>query len=72
MCALGTRDCTSNVCTLNVCQIPTAMDGVKNGTETDIDCGGGGGVPTCPDNSTCVDGPRDCTSGNCAAGMCAP
>jgi hypothetical protein len=72
MCVQGTRDCTSKVCTGSVCQMPTTMDGVKNGTETDIDCGGGNGAPTCPANATCLDGARDCTSGSCVGGMCGP
>ena len=34
------------VCTGNVCQAPSCSDGVQNGNETDLNCGGG----TCPDN----------------------
>ena len=71
-CALGPRDCASFVCTGNVCQAPTNGDGVKNGTETDIDCGGGNGAPLCAATQACVDGPRDCQSGVCAGNMCQP
>lgn len=34
------RDCMSGVCKLNTCQKPSCTDGVKNGDETGIDCGG--------------------------------
>jgi hypothetical protein len=49
----------------------TCTDGVKNGQETDIDCGG----PLCP---KCVNGKMcvqasDCASGSCSAGkLCQP
>ena len=46
-CTLPT-DCESGVCTNNECQVATCVDGVKNGSETDIDCGG----PACGD-ATC-------------------
>jgi hypothetical protein len=37
-----TADCVDKVCSGSptVCQAPTCTDGVQNGTETDIDCGG--------------------------------
>jgi len=49
----------------------TCSDGIKNGSETDIDCGGGG----CPTGS-CANGKAcavnaDCVSGNCSSGICA-
>ncbi|MDB4945427.1 MAG: Tryptophan synthase alpha chain [Labilithrix sp.] len=67
----GARDCTSRVCTGSVCQAPTFTDGVKNGSETDVDCGGGGGTPRCADNKTCAVGSRDCSSLVCSAmGSC--
>src|SRR6185503_13557717 len=43
-------------------------DGVKNGTETDVDCGGGG-CPACDPGKTCSMG-TDCTSQICQAGTC--
>jgi hypothetical protein len=48
---------------------PTCSDGIKNGLETDIDCGG----PTC---SGCGNGAMcqqnsDCLSGSCQGGVCA-
>lgn len=44
--------------------------GTKNGTETDVDCGGGGNcATTCAMGKACgVDG--DCASGHCADGVC--
>jgi FG-GAP-like repeat len=49
---------------------PKCNDEIKNGHETDVDCGG-----TCP--SRCAlgrgcDSAADCKSGNCASGMCVP
>jgi slime mold repeat-containing protein len=45
-------------------------NGVKNGAETDVDCGGGGGCATpCTMGKVCkVD--TDCGSGHCADGVC--
>jgi hypothetical protein len=59
VCANGKKcafpsDCKSGVCMPtdggpNTCQAPTCTDGVKNGTETGIDCSNGGGpCPPCP------------------------
>jgi hypothetical protein len=60
------NSCSNGVCT--PLATPTCTDGVKNGQETDTDCGG----PTC---STCVTGNAclvgaDCTSGNCVGNIC--
>ena len=33
-------DCKSGVCSSGKCVEPSCTDGVKNGDETDIDCGG--------------------------------
>lgn len=62
-------DCASSVCKDTGdgqglrCQVPTPTDAVKNGTETDVDCGGAGN-PTCATGKDCkVDG--DCTSSGC-------
>jgi cysteine-rich repeat protein len=61
-------DCTSGVCTGGVCQAETCMDGVKNGPETDIDCGGGT-CSACAPGQTCMVG-SDCTSTLCTGGVC--
>lgn len=65
-------DCVSAVCSdlgqgLR-CQPPSPTDGVKNGTETDIDCGGAK-APACADGKSCG-GRGDCASDVCTAGKC--
>lgn len=47
---------------------PTCTDGVKNGTETDVDCGGTC-TADCANGATCSVN-ADCTSQNCVAGVC--
>ena len=49
--------------------IPTCTDGVKNGSETDVDCGGTCSTP-CGDSKGCKSG-NDCTSLVCTGGTCA-
>ncbi|HVJ88976.1 MAG TPA: SUMF1/EgtB/PvdO family nonheme iron enzyme [Labilithrix sp.] len=64
-CVDGVRDCTSKVCIGNVCQAPTGNDGVQNGDETDIDCGGSiTGAPRCQAGAACV-AHEDCASNGC-------
>jgi len=63
-------DCATGHCINNVCQNQpmTCSDGIKNGAETDIDCGG----PTCnPCASTqhCLVN-SDCASNVCTGGVC--
>jgi hypothetical protein len=71
-CKVG-GDCTSGVCADGGaglrCQAPSNTDGVKNGDETGVDCGGAGN-PRCADGQGCV-APSDCTSDSCKAGACA-
>jgi cysteine-rich repeat protein len=43
------------------------LDAVKNGNETDVDCGGS--CPRCGDGDNCLVG-NDCQSGFCPAGQC--
>ncbi len=63
-------DCTSIFCNPStaLCATPTCGDGLRNGAESDVDCGGG----TCPDcqaGGGCeVDG--DCTTNYCPSGIC--
>jgi cysteine-rich repeat protein len=61
-------DCTSGVCTGNVCQVASCTDGVKNGNETDTDCGGSC-TSKCAATRTCLAG-TDCVSGVCSANIC--
>jgi hypothetical protein len=64
-CNDGTRDCNSFVCTGNVCQAATGTDGVKNGDESDVDCGGTStGAPKCDPGSACGVH-ADCKSDGC-------
>lgn len=50
--------------------VPTCDDGIMNGNETDVDCGG-----NCLPNKKCHDGLRcnigsDCNSGVCKLNIC--
>jgi hypothetical protein len=47
---------------------PTCTDGVTNGSETDVDCGGTT-CDKCADGLKCING-NDCQSGVCSAGRC--
>ncbi len=47
---------------------PGCTDGVQNGTETGVDCGGDT-CPACPSGGQCT-APEDCASGICVAGVC--
>lgn len=66
-------DCQSSVCsgTPGTCFPASCGDGVKNGFETDIDCGGGDCVNGCGAGKTCVVD-ADCRGGLCVEGKCAP
>lgn len=72
-CKVG-KDCTSGVCKDAgkglQCQSPTNSDGVQNGTESGIDCGGVGNAK-CPDGQGCKV-QDDCTSDYCKGGKCSP
>ena len=46
---------------------PLCTDSLKNGTETDVDCGGS--CPACALGLKCA-GSADCVSGNCGTGVC--
>ena len=55
-CATKT-DCVDDYCPDDTkkCTAPTYSDGVQNGTETDVDCGGtGAGMKTCAETKSCV------------------
>ena len=55
-------------CDVASCPTSSCTDGMKNGFETDTDCGGGE-CPACGDNAQCASG-LDCTSRNCVGGEC--
>lgn len=59
--------CASMVCDLGShgCAPPSCSDGVKNGSETDVDCGG-----TCP--AQCASGQGCLAHTDCAPGACSP
>jgi hypothetical protein len=60
--------CSGGTCQSGRCiPAPTCTDGLKNGTETDIDCGGG--CPRCPSSKRCA-GAADCASGFCLDATC--
>ncbi|MFO0759765.1 MAG: hypothetical protein U0359_24975 [Byssovorax sp.] len=65
-------DCTSSVCsgTPLVCQVPACNDSAKNGSETDVDCGGMC-AKKCGPGKGCS-GNGDCVGGTCTANVCAP
>ena len=60
-------DCTSQVCAVT-CQAPTCLDGLQNGDETDVDCGGSSCAP-CGTGQLCIVD-TDCTSAICAGNLC--
>ncbi|MFO0613764.1 MAG: lamin tail domain-containing protein [Polyangiaceae bacterium] len=68
-CVVG-GDCMSGVCTAqHTCGAATCNDTIKNGTESDVDCGG-----TC---SKCINGKHcgsatDCLSNACSGTVCQP
>ncbi|MCS6799480.1 MAG: GldG family protein, partial [Myxococcota bacterium] len=66
-----TSDCESGVCSsvTGTCSPPNCTDRMRNGMETDVDCGGGGRCPRCPDGRACMAG-SDCESGSCRDGTC--
>jgi len=68
-CELAT-DCLSTLCVGGTCQAPPAScsDGVKNGSEPSIDCGGS--CPNaCSNGATCLVA-TDCASASCVGGLC--
>lgn len=66
-CAVGSPcasqyDCESGVCEGGACSAPSCTDHVKNGTETEADCGG-----TC---SPCAPGQGCQSASDCTTGIC--
>jgi hypothetical protein len=76
-CALGqqclrtVRDCVGGgACVSGVCTVATCSDGIKDGTESAVDCGGNTCAP-CAVNKAC-NANSDCQSDFCLAGQCWP
>ncbi|MBX3229300.1 MAG: hypothetical protein KIT84_18235 [Labilithrix sp.] len=70
-CTTG-ADCASTICEPNgTCTEATSLDGVKNGSETDVDCGGGvpTNAPKCLADKACK-AAEDCLWGSCDGGKC--
>lgn len=70
-CEVG-ADCASGVCGEGVCQAPACNDGVMNGYETDVDCGGHqcdpcGNGSVCTSDEDCSDSSFCSASGTCGA-----
>lgn len=61
------NDDPADGCT-NECTLPACDDGLMNGLETDVDCGGGT-CPPCADGMGCTAG-SDCAGGSCVEGTC--
>ncbi|MCB9786318.1 MAG: hypothetical protein H6744_06435 [Deltaproteobacteria bacterium] len=64
----GHGDCLSATCIFGVCEKPACDDDLKNGQESDVDCGGKQCAP-CPLGDACGDA-QDCASGACEGGTC--
>lgn len=59
--------CPGGTCRDGRCRSATCGDGVKNGTETDVDCGGS--CTRCAGGNTCASR-ADCHSARCETGRC--
>ena len=59
--------CSSLFCSNNKCEQATCSDDMKNGKESDVDCGGS--CVKCEDDKNCNEG-SDCESNYCAYGTC--
>ena len=74
-CAIPFGDCELDACTNKKCVVPTATDAIRNGSETDVDCGGAGvsagainyKAPRCTVGKGCGLG-ADCLTGACSPG----
>jgi len=62
------NDCVSKICSGGACVAANCTDGVLNGTESDVDCGGTD-CKKCIVGGVCRTG-VDCDTGVCTAGRC--
>jgi hypothetical protein len=67
-CAVGS-DCPTGVCAAGTCAASLCSDGVKNGAETAVDCGGDVACPGCAVGKACSFY-GDCAGGVCEGGTC--
>ncbi len=67
---LTNDNCTSGICAANICAPATCDDNVKNGGESDVDCGGPDCAKCDPDRTCNV--ALDCKSEVCAMSICMP
>jgi hypothetical protein len=73
------NDCLSRNCDRSIsvtlgnglCKPATCSDGIRNGNESGVDCGGGGVCPACAAGQTCY-WSSDCLSGTCNGGALHP
>jgi hypothetical protein len=67
---ITTSDCTvaGEICQSGNCNVPLCANAMKDGAETDIDCGGPD-CNKCGTNKSCM-APTDCTSGVCTTMKC--
>jgi hypothetical protein len=64
----GAPDCATNLCRDGVCRTVAPSDGIQNGDETDVDCGGAAS-PACADGKKCRVA-ADCQSAVCTGNIC--
>ncbi|MDF2697387.1 MAG: Tryptophan synthase alpha chain, partial [Labilithrix sp.] len=64
----GAADCASGLCRDGTCRTVTPSDGMQNGDETDVDCGGSAS-PACLDGKKCL-AASDCQSAVCTGNIC--
>ncbi len=67
-CSTG-EDCEEGTCTEGSCVVPICEDGLQNGEETSVDCGGPDCSP-CEGGASCEDD-SDCQNQTCLEGACA-
>lgn len=67
---LDDSHCPGEVCKGNVCAPDACKNGLKDGDEADVDCGGSC-VKKCGPGAACG-GDADCAGGSCSGGACAP
>ena len=65
---IADEDCASGFCVDNACAIPSCDDGVQNGAESDVDCGGDS-CDACANDAQCVEG-SDCENSSCVNNRC--